>query len=131
MQRVGLDQFANQKYLSLESYRKDGRAVATPVWFAEEGGIFYVYSLADAGKVKRIRNNSRVRIAPCDLRGNLKGSWVDAEAHILDESGAEFGHNVLNRKYGVLKRIGDFFSKLRKRKREVIAIRVAEPSLGT
>ena len=131
MERAGLNQFTNQKYLSLESYRKDGRAVATPVWFAEEGGVFYVYSLADAGKVKRIRNNSRVRIAPCDLRGKLTGQWVDSEAHILDESGAEFGHNVLNRKYGVLKRIGDFFSKLRKRKREVIAIRVAGPSLGT
>lgn len=128
MERAGLNQFTNQKYLSLESYRKDGRAVATPVWFAEEGGVFYVYSLADAGKVKRIRNNSRVRIAPCDLRGNLKGSWVDAEASILNESGAEFGHKLLDKKYGALKRIGNFFSKLRNRKRAVLAIRSAPPS---
>src|SRR6476660_4120675 len=117
MERPGLDQFANQKYLSLESYRKDGRAVATPVWFAEEGGVFYIYSLADAGKVKRIRNNSRVRIAPCDIRGKLKGSWVNAEAQFLDAGAAQYAHKLLNQKYGLVKLMGDFFSKLRKRKR--------------
>ena len=124
-----LQQFANQKYLSLESYRKDGRGVSTPVWFAEENGILYIYSLADAGKVKRIRNNPQVRIAPCDFRGGLKGTWVGAMAHILDPSGAEHGHQLLNKKYGLVKRIGDFFSKLRKRERVVIAIRVTEMSL--
>jgi PPOX class probable F420-dependent enzyme len=118
-------QFADENYLNLESYRKDGRAVATPVWFAEREGIIYVYSLADAGKVKRIRNNSRVRIAPCDFRGKLKGEWVEAEARILDEAGAELGHRILNKKYGLLKRIGDFFSRLRRRTRNVIAIRPA------
>lgn len=128
MQKAGLEQFVDQKYLSLESYRKDGRAVATPVWFVEEAGVFYIYSLADAGKVKRIRNNPRVRIAPCDLRGNLKGSWVDAEARILDPSGAEYGHKLLNQKYGAVKRIGDFFSKFRKRTRATVAIRPAEQS---
>jgi PPOX class probable F420-dependent enzyme len=128
MQKALLSQFEDQKYLSLESYRKDGRAVATPVWFAEEAGVFYIYSLADAGKVKRIRNNPRVRIAPCDLRGKLKGSWVGAEARIQDPSGAEHAHKLLNQKYGAVKRIGDFFSKLRKRKRVTIAIRPAEQS---
>jgi PPOX class probable F420-dependent enzyme len=124
-----LQQFANQKYLSLESYRKDGRGVCTPVWFAEENGILYIYSLADAGKVKRIRNNPRVRIAPCDFRGRLKGTWVGAMAHILDPSGAEHGHKLLNKKYGITKRIGDFFSKVRRRERAVIALRVTEASL--
>jgi uncharacterized protein len=117
-----LAQFANEKYLSLESFRKNGSPVATPVWFAEEDGVFYIYSLANAGKVKRIRNNPHVRIAPCDMRGKLKGSWADAEARILDRAGDEKAHSLLNRKYGLLKRIGDFFSKLRKRERATIAI---------
>src|SRR5213592_1747771 len=98
-----LSQFAGEKYLNLETCRKNGKAVATPVWFAEDNGVLYIYSLADAGKVKRIRNNSRVRIGPCDVRGKLKGPWDDAEALILDDSGAEFGHKLLNRKYGALK----------------------------
>jgi PPOX class probable F420-dependent enzyme len=124
MKEASLVQFANQKYLNLESYKRDGTGVRTPVWFAEEKGIFYIYSLANVGKVKRIRNNPRVRIAPCDLRGNVKGIWVDAIAHILDASGAEHGHGLLNKKYGIAKKIGDFFSKLRKRERVVIALRV-------
>jgi hypothetical protein len=53
----------------------------------------------------------------------LKGEWVEAEARILDEAGAELGHRILNKKYGLLKRIGDFFSRLRRRTRNVIAIR--------
>jgi len=117
-----LAQFADEKYLSLESFRKNGSGVATPVWFAEEGGVFYIYSLANAGKVKRIRNNPHVRIAPCDIRGKLKGSWADAQARILDQAGAEKAHRMLNRKYGLVKRLGDFFSKLRKRERAAIAI---------
>jgi PPOX class probable F420-dependent enzyme len=119
-----LAQFENEKYLSLETFRKSGVGVRTPVWFAEDGGAFYVYSLADAGKVKRVRNNPRVRVAPCDFRGKVKGEWVAGEATILDAAGAELGHRLLNRKYGLLKRVGDFFSGLRKRKRVVMAIRV-------
>ena len=115
-------QFAGEKYLNLETYRKVGTAVATPVWFAEDGGLLYIYSLADAGKVKRIRNNPRVRVAPCDMRGKLKGEWVDARARILDGEEAAKGHRLLDEKYGVLKKIGNVFSKLRKRERIVIAI---------
>ena len=116
--------FAGQKYLSLESYKKDGTPVATPLWFAQEGRVFYIYSLANAWKVKRIRNNPRVRIVPCDIRGNINGQWVDGEARILGHAEAEKAHHLLNRKYGLLKRIGDLFSKLRKRERAAIAIQV-------
>jgi uncharacterized protein len=115
-------QFADQKYLNLETYRKTGQPVATPVWFAEANGTLYMYSLANAGKVKRIRNNSRVRIVPCDMRGQPKGEWVEAKARILDEREAALGHKLLNDKYGWMKRIGDAFSKLRQRQRVVIAI---------
>ena|SRR5215208_1407628 len=119
-----LAQFANQKYLSLETYKKDGTGVPTPLWFAQEGKVFYVYTLADAWKVKRIRNNPRARIAPCDFRGNIKGEWVDAEARILDQAESEKAHRLLNKKYGWQKMIGNFMSKLRKLERVEIAIQV-------
>lgn len=115
-------ELAGKKYISLESYKRSGQGVATPVWFAESGGVIYVYSLADAGKVKRIRNNPHIRVAACDVRGRLKGNWVNATARVVDEAEAERGHRLLNQKYGWLKRAGDFFSKLRNRKRAVIAI---------
>lgn len=118
-----LRQLAGQKYLNLETYRKNGKAVATPVWFAEDEGELYIYSLADAGKVKRIRNNLRVRVAPCDVRGKLKGEWIDAQARTLIGAEAEKGHRLLDEKYGLLKKIGNAFSKLMKRERVVVAIK--------
>jgi PPOX class probable F420-dependent enzyme len=122
MSADSLTQFANQKYLNMETYRKTGQPVATPVWFSEENGTLYIYSLANAGKVKRIRNNPKVRIVPCDVRGKPKGEWVEAKARILDEHGAALGHQLLNKKYGWMKRIGDVFSELRQRQRVVIAL---------
>jgi PPOX class probable F420-dependent enzyme len=115
-------QFAHQKYLNLETYRKTGVPVATPVWFAEANGTFYIYTLAHAGKVKRIRNNPKVRIVPCDARGHPTGEWVTAQARILDAHGAARGHQLLNQKYGWMKRLGDVVSRLRRRERVVIAI---------
>src|SRR5438094_4756752 len=96
-------QFANRKYLDLETYRKSGKPVVTPVWFAEHAGTFYTYSVADAGKVKRIRNNPKVRIVPCDMRGTPQGTWVEAKARILDAQGEALAHTLLTRKYGLVK----------------------------
>jgi uncharacterized protein len=124
MTSPALNQFANENYLNLETYRKTGEPVLTPVWFAEEDGVIYIYSLANAGKVKRIRNNPRVRVAPCDMRGKLKGEWVDAQARMLDAQEAAHGHRLLDRKYGLMKKAGNLFSKIMSRDRVVIAIKV-------
>jgi PPOX class probable F420-dependent enzyme len=124
MTSPALNQFANENYLNLETYRKTGEPVLTPVWFAEENGVIYIYSLANAGKVKRIRNNPRVRVAPCDMRGKLKGDWVEAQACLLDTQEAAYGHRLLDRKYGLMKKAGNLFSKIMSRDRVVIAIQV-------
>src|ERR671930_611340 len=99
MRANSLTQFAHQKYLNLETYRRTGQPVATPVWFAEAHGTLYMYSLANAGKVKRIRNNPRVRVMPCDMRGQPQGEWVEATARIVDDREAALGHKLLNDKY--------------------------------
>jgi len=119
-----LAQFAGQNYLNLESYRKDGTGVCTPVWFAEGDGLLYAYTLADSYKVKRICNNPRVRVAPCNYKGALKGDWVSASARILDEAGARRAHELLNRKYWLSKRIGNLMARLRSHKRTEIAIQL-------
>ncbi|MFQ5778163.1 MAG: PPOX class F420-dependent oxidoreductase [Terriglobia bacterium] len=119
-----LGQFAGQKYLNLESYRKDGRAVRTPVWFAEQDGVLYAYTYATAGKVKRIRRNPRVRLVPCNLWGKPKGEWVEATARIEDVAGSERGERLLRQKYGWKKIIGDFFTRLRHRDRVVLSLRL-------
>jgi PPOX class probable F420-dependent enzyme len=114
---------AGGKYISLETYRRNGAAVRTPVWFAEADGVLYVYSLANAGKVKRIRATPRVRIAPCGMRGNLSGEWIEAEARVVEGDEEKRGHALLNRKYRPWKRLGDFFSRLRGRRQAILRIR--------
>jgi uncharacterized protein len=124
MSSQSLAPFAGQRYLNLESVKRDGTPVQTPVWFAEEQGVLYVYTLAKAGKVNRIRRNPRIRLAPCTIRGKVIGPWVEAEATIVDATTAAHGHALLRHKYGWMKGIGDVFSRLLHRERVVIAIRV-------
>ncbi len=115
--------FSGHKYLNLETYRRNGTPVATPVWFAEERGVFYIYSLAGAGKVKRIRNNPQVRIAPCDIRGKPRGEWAKARARIASPEEARRAHQLLNRKYP-LKRLFDLARRFSPKERVVIAIEI-------
>jgi PPOX class probable F420-dependent enzyme len=80
--------FLGSGYLSSATFRKDGRPVATPVWFAIDGDRILVWSGASEGKVKRIRNNSRVIVAVCDYKGKLKGPAVEATAVLLPRTRA-------------------------------------------
>ncbi len=121
-----LAQFANQEYLNLESFKRDGSPVQTPLWFAEGDGLLYIYTLANSWKVKRIRRNPRVRIAPCTMRGKVTGQWVEAESQVVDGTTAEHGNMLLLRKYGWKKRMGNIFSALMKRERVVMTIRLVE-----
>ena len=101
------------RYLSLATFRKSGEAVATPVWFAERNAAFYVFSAGNVGKVKRLRNSSRARVAPCDMRGGLLGEWQDAKAVLLsDKIEIKAAHVALCDKYGWQMHALDFFSRL-------------------
>lgn len=117
-----LAQFAGQQYLSLESYRRTGEPIRTPVWFAEGDGVFYMYTRADSFKVKRIRRNPQVRVVPCDVRGRVTGEWVEATAAFLDDAGARRAHELLNRKYGFIKRLFDWLFNFSRHERLALAI---------
>jgi PPOX class probable F420-dependent enzyme len=126
----GLNDFASQRYLSLETFRRSGDGVRTPVWFAAapypDGGIhLYVYSGADAGKTKRIKRSAAVRIAPCTARGTITGAWVEARASIVTDDEFDRGMQLLNRKYWPWKSMLDLLSRLRATTRVMIEIRAA------
>lgn len=116
------------RYLNLETFRRNGTAVATPVWFAPHGsraGVFYIFSAQEVGKVKRLRLSPRARVAPCNVRGRVLGEWQTARAYLVDE--AEECRNAyadLYRKYGWQMAMTDFFSRLSGRihKRQIIRI---------
>ena len=124
MSNPKLAQFANQTYFNLESFRKNGQAVRTPLWFAEDNGVFYFYTVAHSFKVKRLTNNPRVLIAPCDMRGNVKGEWVEATARRLEGAEAKRADDLLNAKYGWQKRLLNFFAKLRGHQRAAFAVQI-------
>jgi uncharacterized protein len=119
-----LAQFAGRKYLNLESYRRNGQGVRTPLWFVEDDGALYFYTVAHSYKVNRIRNNPRVRVAPCDMRGNVKGEWAAATARRLGGAESRRADELLNRKYGWTKRILNFFAKIRGHERAAFAIQL-------
>jgi PPOX class probable F420-dependent enzyme len=116
---------AGEKYINLETYRKDGRGVRTPVWFVEsssgDGSILYVRTSDDTGKYKRIRNNPSVQIAPCDMRGSVKGKWVKGEARIASEEEKLKAFKMLEKKYGIIYKMTRMF--MSRKNYVVIAIR--------
>src|SRR5207245_5547109 len=88
-----------QKYISLTTFRKNGAGVATPVWFGEENGKLYVMTRSISGKHKRIRNNPRVSVAPCTIRGIVTGQAFEAVARILGPEEHAMARRAINRKY--------------------------------
>jgi PPOX class probable F420-dependent enzyme len=119
-----LTPFVGQQFMNLETFRKSGVGVATPVWFIEEGGLLYVTAPSHTGKVKRLRNSSRARVVPCDAKGAPLGEWREAEAVFVEGQAAEHAEALLSRKYGFQKRLIDAFGWLRRWRTTIIAVRV-------
>lgn len=93
------NEIRGQSYISLTTFRKNGTGVPTPVWFGEKDGKMYVMTRPDSGKVKRIRNNPQVRIAPSTIRGKVTGPEFAAKARVLPESQWAEARKLINRKY--------------------------------
>jgi PPOX class probable F420-dependent enzyme len=103
-----LDQFKKKQYLNLETFRKNGEGMKTPVWFAQDGETIYVSTVANSGKVKRIRNCEQVNIAACKMDGKVIGTWIPARAYeVTDPAICEKADRLLNRKYGLMKKMFD------------------------
>ncbi|MFJ3977195.1 PPOX class F420-dependent oxidoreductase [Streptomyces sp. NPDC090021] len=98
---MGLQELGSARYVSLTTFRKDGTPVATPVWAVADGGELYVWTRSDSWKVKRIRNDGRVTVAPCDVRGRVEEgvSAVEGRARLLDEEGLRRVRRLMSRKY--------------------------------
>jgi len=130
---MGFAAFAGHKYLNLETFKKDGTGVKTPVWFAADPSAsldsndakLFVYTIGVSGKVKRIRNNPRVKVAPCDMRGKVLGEWVEARPEIVTGQAAARGMQLLNKKYFPWKQLLGFFASFSRRERTVFEIRPA------
>ena len=108
---MAFDALANQQFMNLITVRKSGAQIPTPVWFAQSGDRLYVMTGRTAGKVKRIRNNPQVQVAPSDRTGNALGPSQLAQASIVsDPAEAATANALLTKKYGLMKRMFDLMA---------------------
>ena len=114
-----------EKYINLATQKKDGTFVNTPVWFTkdEQSDEYFIFSAGEAGKVKRIRNFSSIKVAICNFKGDLKGDWVSAQAELIDEEDSiTRAYGQFQRKYSLSLKVINFFSRLfgKYKKRQII-----------
>ena len=122
-----LELFDRQNYLNLETFRKTGVGVKTPVWFVQEDETLFVRTIANSGKVKRIRNNGHVNIAPCKVDGTPIGSWVPAIAReIRDPDTDRKVDRLLGKKYGLMKTFFSLSSSLKKQEGTILEIKLQD-----
>ena len=118
-----LNEISGAQYIALETFRKNGTGVVTPVWQTPENGKLYVWTEANSWKVKRIRNNGRVRVAASEARGTPESDWVEAQASVLESEAIFRAQNGrLVAKYGWVFRFFQLVYKLRGRKAAVLEI---------
>jgi PPOX class probable F420-dependent enzyme len=123
--------FADDSYVSLETFRKDGTGVKTPVWAAPLDGTLVVFSEGSSYKVKRLRRDPRVRVAACDMRGKVRGDWVEGTGRVIeDPAHIVRALGALRDKYGFQSAMTDFFARLTGRfgRRAYLEITLPQPS---
>ncbi|MGV0790933.1 PPOX class F420-dependent oxidoreductase [Mycolicibacterium sp. XJ1819] len=110
---VTFSDVAKADYILLTTFTKDGRPKPTAVWAAPDGDRLLVITQEKSWKVKRIRNTPRVTLAVCDMRGNPKSEAVEAVAAILDKSANAATYDAIGKRYGLIGKTFNLFSKLR------------------
>ena len=105
-----LSLFLDQKYVNLETYKRDGTPVRTPVWFMIDGDIVYVVTREKTGKVKRLKNNQNIRIVPCSFKGKPESEWMKGIAQKVTGEEAEKAIKLRKKKYGFSARLTGLFS---------------------
>jgi PPOX class probable F420-dependent enzyme len=115
---------SKHKYISIETYRKNGTGVRTPVWFVVYQGLIYFRTDAKSGKAKRIRNNPHVKIALCSMGGNVEGDWYEGKAKFSDQAESTIAFSLINKKYGLLTTFIRLLNKIRNTKPLVISLTI-------
>ncbi|RMW35289.1 MAG: PPOX class F420-dependent oxidoreductase [Nitrosopumilus sp.] len=106
-----LEEIESEKYISVETYKKNGDPVRTPVWFTIKDNQIFVVTRDQTGKVKRLKNNTQVKIAICTIKGEIKGKWVSGVAEILDDEKTKDAVKRRDKKYGFFSKMARFLTK--------------------
>lgn len=104
---------AKAQYILLTTFTKDGRPKPTPIWAALDQGRLLVITQEKSWKVKRIRNTPRVTLATCTMNGRPTSEAVEGTAIILDKSQTAAVYDAIGKRYGIVGKVFNLFSKLR------------------
>ena len=115
----------SEKYISLETYRKNGQSVKSPVWFVIENDLLYVITRSQTGKVKRLKNNLQVKFALCTIKGKVTGELVSGTAKILTEEETKEVVKWRGKKYGFFWKIASRLDR-KKGKFSAFSIKIIE-----
>lgn len=122
---AGLDSL-HGNHIMLTTFRKSGKAVPTPVWYGRVDDHLYAFSLASAGKVKRIRNNQHIQISACTGIGSITGPTMEARARILPKEEQIIARRALRRKHPIAFGFSELFAnRLLRRKWAFLDITLA------
>ena len=105
-----LDQFLDQKYINLDTYKKDVTPVRTPVWFVIDNDLIYVITRDSTGKVKRLKNNQDVQIVSCAFKGEPKNEWIKGKVEKITGKEADIAIKLRKKKYGMSARLIGLFT---------------------
>jgi len=105
-----LEQFSGEKYINLETYKRDGTPIRTPVWFVIDKDLIYVITRGSTGKVKRLKNNHDVRIVSCSFKGEPKNEWVKGKTEMITGEEADRAIKLRKKKYGMFARLSGIFT---------------------
>lgn len=101
MAEASFEHLDGQRFMSLTTFQKTGKAVPTPVWFAMVDGKLYITTQENAGKVRHILHTPRVLVAPSKVNGEEIGPAVEAEARVLPAAEYAGAETALRKKYGI------------------------------
>ena len=124
-----IEALGKARYVNLETFRKNGTGVQTPVWAAPDGDQLVIFTNGDSYKVKRLRRNSKIRVAECNVRGAIKGPWHEGSGRIVeDEAEKQSVLRALHKKYGWQMTLSDWGARLRGSKKNwaFISVGVSE-----
>ena len=112
------------KYIAVTTFKKDGTPIATPVWVVRRNHELLILTQSDSGKVKRLRSNPSVLVAPCDARGRLKAEAVPGTALLQDETQTHLTASLIQHRYGFMGRMIGWLNEMRRGSDEHVGITI-------
>ena len=122
--RSTVEQLGDARYLLVTTFRRDGTPVPTPVWVARQDDGLLIWTVRASGKVKRIRRDGSVTVAPCNVRGVPKGEPVPAHATVLGPEGGATARKLIKKKYGLMGKLYVWTSVRRRGADGTVGVRI-------